>query len=133
MLYDNKSALKTPIINKVVYLNKQLAYYGRLLPHGRNRKNAYKLQCSFNSYVGFMCHCRSYNIQNMLMQMILDSDYKQWLYFENRKGRLICEVKNEYKPKNIRIKELHEIREHQKLYEYEYRSKSKCSAKQRAA
>ena len=78
-------------------------------------------------------HCRSYNIQNMLMQMILDSDYKQWLYFENRKGRLICEVKNEYKPKNIRIKELHEIREHQKLYEYEYRSKSKCSTKQRAA
>lgn len=40
MLYNNKSALKTPIINKVVYLNKQLAYYGRLLPHGRNRKNA---------------------------------------------------------------------------------------------
>lgn len=40
MLYNNKSALKTPIINKVVYLNKQLAYYGRILPHGRNRKNA---------------------------------------------------------------------------------------------
>ena len=40
MQYSNKSALKTPIINRVVYLNKQLAYYGRLLPHGRNRKNA---------------------------------------------------------------------------------------------
>jgi len=40
MQYNNRSALQTPIINKVVYLNKQLAYYGRLLPHGRKRKNA---------------------------------------------------------------------------------------------
>ena len=96
-------------------------------------ENAYKLQCSFNSYVGFMCHCRSFKIQQMLMQMILDSEYKQWLYFKEYRGKIVCKVKNEYKPKNIRIKELHEIREHQKLYEYEYRSKSKCSTKQRAA
>ena len=96
-------------------------------------ENAYKLQCSFNSYVGFMCHCRSYNIQKMLMQMVLDSDYKQWLYFEDRKGKIVCEVKNEYKPKNIRIKELQELKQQQKLYEYEYRSKSKCSALQCAA
>jgi len=40
MQYSNKSALKTPIINKVVYLNKQLAYYGRLLPNGKKRKDA---------------------------------------------------------------------------------------------
>ena len=40
MQYGNKSALKTPIINKVVYLNKQLAYYGRLLPNGKKRKDA---------------------------------------------------------------------------------------------
>ncbi len=69
----------------------------------------------------------------MLMQMVLDSDYKQWLYFEDRKGKIVCEVKNEYKPKNIRIKELQELKQQQKLYEYEYRSKSKRSTKQRAA
>ena len=40
MLYNNKSALRTPIMNKVVHLNKQLAYYGRLLPHGKNRTNS---------------------------------------------------------------------------------------------
>ena len=40
MLQGNKSALKTPIINEVVYLNRQLAYYGRVLPHGRRKKSA---------------------------------------------------------------------------------------------
>lgn len=40
MQYNNESALRTPIINKVVYLNKQLAYYGRLLPNGKKRKDA---------------------------------------------------------------------------------------------
>lgn len=40
MQYSNKSALKTPIINRVVFLNKQLAYYGRLLPNGKKRKDA---------------------------------------------------------------------------------------------
>ena len=94
-------------------------------------ENAYKLQCSFNSYVGFMCHCRSYNIQKMLMQMILNSDYKQWLYFETRKGKIVCEIKNEYRPKIIQIRELHELREQQKLYDYE--CKSKHRTEQRAA
>ena len=40
MQYNNKSALATPIMNKVVLLNKQLAYYGAQLPHGKRRKNA---------------------------------------------------------------------------------------------
>ncbi|MBQ4394394.1 MAG: hypothetical protein II825_03765 [Paludibacteraceae bacterium] len=84
-------------------------------------ENAYRLQCSFNSYVGFMCHCRSYKIQKMLMQMVLDSDYKQWLYFKEYKGKIVCKVKNEYKPMNIRISKLSELSEQQKLKEYEYR------------
>ena len=37
MQYSNKSALRQPIISKVVLLNKQLAHYGRLLPHGKKR------------------------------------------------------------------------------------------------
>ena len=64
------------------------------------------------------------------MKMVLDSEYRQWLYFETRKGRLVCEVKNEYKPKTIHIKELHELKEQQKQYDYEYR-KSKRSTEQR--
>lgn len=37
MQYNNKSALATPIMNKVVLLNKQLAFYGAQLPHGKKR------------------------------------------------------------------------------------------------
>lgn len=40
MQYSNKSALKKPIINSVVYLNKQLCFYGRQLPQGKKRKGA---------------------------------------------------------------------------------------------
>ena len=39
MQYSNKSALATPIMNKVVLLNKQLAFYGSQLPHGKKRKD----------------------------------------------------------------------------------------------
>lgn len=37
MQYNNKSAIATPIMNKVVLLNKQLAFYGAQLPHGKKR------------------------------------------------------------------------------------------------
>lgn len=40
MVYGNKSAFRTPLIGRVVYLNKQLAHYGRLLPSGKKRKTA---------------------------------------------------------------------------------------------
>jgi len=40
MQYNNKSALRQPIIGKVVYLNKQLAFYGRFLPHGKRHSGS---------------------------------------------------------------------------------------------
>ena len=40
MQYSNKSALRQPIICKVVLLNKQLVRYGRLLPHGRKHSGS---------------------------------------------------------------------------------------------
>ena len=40
MVYSNKSAFHTPIIGRVVYLNKQLAHYGRHLPSGKKRKTS---------------------------------------------------------------------------------------------
>ena len=40
MQYSNKSAARTPIIRRVVFLNKQLATYGRRLPHGRRKNDA---------------------------------------------------------------------------------------------
>lgn len=41
MQYNNKSALSTPLINRVVYLNKQLVEHGRKLPHGKARRSKY--------------------------------------------------------------------------------------------
>lgn len=40
MQYNNKSALATPIMNKVVLLNQQLAHFGSQLPQGKRRKAA---------------------------------------------------------------------------------------------
>ncbi len=122
---------------KVIYRNR--VYIGnrtvracknsiRLAIKNYSLENAYKLQCSFNSYIGFMCHYRSYNIQKELMYKVLDSDYKQWLYFDIYKGKIVCKVKNEYKPKTIHVRELHELKEQQIQYENEYR-KSKRSTK----
>ena len=86
-------------------------------------ENAYRLQCSFNSYIGFMCHCRSYKIQKMLMMMVLNSDYCKWLYFEEHKGKIICKVFKEYKPVTVRENELKEMRKQQKQFEYDYKAK----------
>ena len=35
----NKQILQTPVINKIVYLNKMLIHNGHKLPHGRKHKN----------------------------------------------------------------------------------------------
>lgn len=44
MQYNNKSALTKPVIGKVIHLNKRLAYFGRLLPNGKKRKDTTKEQ-----------------------------------------------------------------------------------------
>lgn len=183
MVYGNKSAFRTPLIGRVVYLNKQLAHYGRLLPSGKKRKtasgevrmtvdirryyftpllekgntlfvyamrqlkgkdylkrsvelieeiqaqcfrsleNAYRLQNSLNSYIGFMCHTRSFNIQRQMMQMVLESGYSEWLYFKVKQGMVICKVKDIYKPKTMRRIELQELSDYQKQSEYEFSNK----------
>lgn len=82
-------------------------------------QNAYRLQCSFNSYAGIMCHTNSFNIQRELAQIVLDSDYSQWLYFTNRNGHMVCQVKEQYKPRNVRMTELQEMTKQQIQFEYE--------------
>lgn len=94
-------------------------------------ENAYRLQCSFNSYSGIMCHTRSYKIQRQLADMVLASDYAQWLRFDERNGHLVCVIKDEYKPLNVRIEELHNITKQQTQFEYERkaeRSIEQCAA-----
>lgn len=152
MQYNNKSALATPIMNKVVLLNKQLVFYGTKVPHGvqfcgrvvyqdriytcnrtyrackcsirkaaRNcsLQSAYRLQSSFNSYSGIMCHTYSFNRQRELMEMVASTDFSKWLYFVNRGGHMVCQIKDRYKPRNVRQKDLQELTKQQKQFEYE--------------
>ena len=98
----------------------------RILLKDCTLQNAYRLQCSFNSYAGIMCHTKSMRIQRALAQLVLNSDYAQWVYFKERSGHVVCQIKDEYKPVNVRIKEIQEITNTQKLFEHEY--KTKCSA-----
>ena len=86
-------------------------------------ENAYRLQSSFNSYIGMMCHSRSFNIQQQLMQLVMESDYAKWVYFKNEGGHLVLRIKDEFKAINVRVKELHEMTKQQKQFEYERKSK----------
>ena len=40
MRYNNDQALRTPIINKAIALNRKLLYVGRRMPNGRKRSKA---------------------------------------------------------------------------------------------
>lgn len=86
-------------------------------------ENAYRLQNSLNSYIGFMCHTRSFNIQRQIMQEVLESGYSEWLYFKVKQGMVICKVKDIYKPKTMRRIELQELSDYQKQSEYEFSNK----------
>lgn len=86
-------------------------------------ENAYRLQNSLNSYIGFMCHTRSFNIQRQMMQEVLESGYSEWLYFKVKQGMVICKVKDIYKPKTMRRIELQELSDYQKQSEYEFSNK----------
>ena len=96
----------------------------RAIKAGATVENAIKLQCSFNSYIGFMCHYQSFNIQKQLAQMIIDSDYKEYLEFENKKGQLVCKLKDQYKKINMSIAHIRELNK----YHNNART-SKCGAK----
>ena len=94
-------------------------------------RNAYRLQCSFNSYAGIMCHSNSFRIQRELAQRVLDSDYAQWVYFKESNGHMVCQIKDEYKPQIVRIRDLHEMTKQQNRFEYERkaeRSIEQCTA-----
>lgn len=84
-------------------------------------ENAYKLLSSYNSYSGIMCHTASFNIQCRLAKMIQDSDYKQWLYFQYQKNKVVCKMYKQFKRNIIRKNELSELHNKQKEYEQHYK------------
>ena len=88
---------------------------------------AYGLQGSFNSYTGIMCHAKSMRIQRDLAQRVRETGLAQYVYFRESTGHVVMQIRDEYKPRNVRIKELDILTRQQKQYEYDY--KTKCSTK----
>ena len=91
-------------------------------------ENAKKLLCSFNSYTGLMCYCNEYKNQVRLSKIIEESKYSKWLYFKKQRSQIICQLKNEYKLKEISKNTIIELRNKQSEYEFKY-NKAKCSSK----
>ena len=85
---------------------------------GASLRNAEKLLNSFNSYMGFMCHTRSYKIQCELASMVEQSDYKEYLYFKHKKGQVVCVMYEKYKPLPRHIEEIKELKTYYKQEVY---------------
>ena len=81
---------------------------------GANIENATRLLNSYNSYIGFMCHMQSYKIQYQLMKMVLDSPYKEFLYFEEKKNQLVCKMFDMYKPQQLHLQEIRDLKRYYK-------------------
>ena len=79
-----------------------------------NLRNAERLLASFNSYIGFMCHTRSYKIQCELARMIEQSDYKEYLYFKYKKEQVVCAMYEKYKPLQRHTEEIKELKTYYK-------------------
>ena len=79
-----------------------------------NLRNAERLLASFNSYMGFMCHTRSYKIQCELARMIEQSDYKEYLYFKYKKEQVVCAMYEKYKPLQRHTEEIKELKTYYK-------------------
>lgn len=100
---------------------------------GASIENAQRLLNSFNSYIGFMCHLRSFKIQKWLAEMIQNSDYKEYLYFVTKQGQIVCKMHDKYKPINMHIEEIRELKKYYKNTKHEYNKKlSNGRAKRRA-
>ena len=92
-----------------------------------NLSNAKKLLTTFNSYIGFLCHCNNFKIQEKAYIKILNSKYNKYLYFQIKNNKIICKLKDKYKLKNNYKNNIINIIEEQKKYEKLY-SKYKCCA-----
>jgi len=101
----------------------------RAIEQGAFVESAQRLLCSINSYTGTMCHTASFNCQLLLAYMVLNSDFCKYLYFIEKKNHLVCQLFPEYKPAMISRSRMDDIDKQYKQFKYEYRSKSKCSAK----
>lgn len=86
-------------------------------------ESALKLQRSFNSYIGFMCHCQSYNMQKMLVREALNAGLGKYLYFKKRHNRLICRMRKQYEPVTMIMEELNELLTYQKQLEYDFKKR----------
>jgi hypothetical protein len=91
---------------------------------GANTVNAQRLLNSFNSYIGFMCHVRSFKIQRMLADMIEQSEFKEYLYFEERKCQIVCKMHDKYKPIEQHTQEIKELKSYYKNNRYEHKQLS---------
>lgn len=79
---------------------------------GANPDNAKQLLCSYNSYVGFMCHYNTYKIQVMLAEMIMGSEYCKYLYFDEKQGQVVCKMFDEYKDLQQSLNDIRELNKH---------------------
>jgi len=79
---------------------------------GANPENAKKLLCSFNSYVGFMCHYSTYKIQVRLAEIVMESEYCKYLYFVEKKGQVICKMFEEYTKNYQSLNDIRELNKH---------------------
>ena len=91
---------------------------------GANTVNAQRLLNSFNSYIGFMCHVRSFKIQRMLADMIEQSEFKEYLYFEERKCQIVCKMHEKHKPIAQHTQEIKELKSYYKNNRYEHKQLS---------
>ena len=67
-------------------------------------KNELALLKSINSYLGFLCKTRSFNIQRKMENYVVEKH--NTLYFVNKSGRLICKQKPE---SNQKLRSLNNI------------------------
>lgn len=79
---------------------------------GATIENAERLMQSYNSYVGFMCHYQSFKIQVQLAEMVMGSDYCRYLYFEARRGQVVCRMMEEYRAINRSVSDIRELNKH---------------------
>lgn len=75
-------------------------------------ENAKRLLCSFNSYVGFMCHYETYKMQVMLAELVMASDYCRYIYFVEKKGQVICKMFDEYTDRYRSIQDIRQLNKH---------------------
>ena len=106
MTARNLSALKAPIMGRVVCLCVEIDAQVLLLPkrlqhtHGQDLLNTTRI---------LFKHAAAFNIQREMMRKVLASHLRKYVYFETRKGQIVCQLKNRYKKTNISKFEIYEI------------------------